>query len=307
MAVVTSDFLAGVLTNFRATFQDSFDAARNLAAWPKIAMEVQSNGLVENHSWLGTVPQMVDVTRGDSQMEGLFSFNYALTNRTWKAQIEVERAVFEDDQIGMLTPRLRQLGEEGVRHPGQLILQLFETNGNAFDGAAFFADTRVIGRSANIDNIQTQTGVTIANIQTDLAVVRARLRTFQDDQGRPMNNVLNTIICNPDIEQTMYQALSIGFPAAAPTASNIQPAGDLVTVNGYTIITNPYITTAGDWYGCAVTPSMKPFIYQSRVAPTLEDQTLGSEDAVKRDRFVYGVRARYEVGYGDPRYAIRVT
>jgi phage major head subunit gpT-like protein len=214
--------------------------------------------------------------------------------------------VFEDDQIGTLAPRLGQLGEEAARHPGQLVLSLFETNGLAFDGVAFFADTRVIGRSANIDNIQTQTGTTVANIQTDLAVVRQRLRLFQDDQGRPMNNILNTIVCNPDIESAMYQALNVPFPAAAPGVQQIPPAGDISTVNGYTIIVNPYITTAGDWYGMAVTPTMKPFIYQTRIAPSLEDLTLGSEDAVKRDRFVYGVRARYEVGYGDPRYAVRV-
>jgi phage major head subunit gpT-like protein len=32
-----------------------------------------------------------------------------------------------------------------------------------------------------------------------------------------------------------------------------------------------------------------------------------TESAVWHDRFVYGVRARYNVGYGDPRLAVRIT
>src|SRR3989304_365074 len=223
MAVVTSDLLAGVLTNFRATFQSAFDAARNIATWREAVIELQAQGLGGANNWGGTPPVMVDVSHGDLQIEGLFSFNYSITNLTWKAAIEVQRAVFEDDRLGLIAPRLAQLGEEAARHPGQLVLQLPVENGNAFDGAAFFADTRVIGRSANIDNNLAQTGTTIANIQTDIALVRRALRLFQDDQGRPMNNVLNFIMCEPGIEQAMYQALSVQFPAAAPTAPNRGP------------------------------------------------------------------------------------
>ena len=309
MAVVTSDFLAGVLTNFRATFQSAFDAARNIATWREAVIELQSQGLVETHNWLGTPPVMVDVSHGDLQIEGLFSFNYSITNLTWKAAIEVQRAVFEDDRLGLIAPRLAQLGEEAARHPGQLVLQLPVDNGNAFDGAAFFADTRVIGRSANIDNNLAQTGATIANIQTDIALVRRALRLFQDDQGRPMNNVLNFIMCEPGIEQAMYQALSVSFPAAAPTVAAIIPADAAVrTINGYTLMANPYITNANEWYGFAVTPTMKPFIYQTRIAPSLEGVIdPNSEAGTIRDRFIYTARARYNVGYGDPRYAVRVT
>jgi len=309
MAVVTSDFLAGVLTNFRATFQSNFDAARNLAAWREVAVEIQSQSLVETHNWLGTPPVMVDVTKGDLQTEGLFSFNYSITNSLYKAAVEVQRAVFEDDRLGLIAPRVAQLGEEAARHPGQLILQLPVDNGNAFDGTAFFADTRVIGRSANVDNNLAQTGATIANIQTDIGLVRRALRLFQDDQGRPMNNVLNVIMCEPGIEQAMYQALSVQFPAAAPTVAGIIPADAAVrTINGYTLVANPYITNANEWYGFAVTQTMKPFIFQSRVAPSLEGPTSpDSESGTIRDRFIYTARARYAVGYGDPRYAVRVT
>src|SRR4030067_1410495 len=133
MAVVPSAFLAGVLTNFRATFQNAFDAARNIATWREAVIELQSQGLVETHNWLGTPPVMVDVSHGDLQIEGLFSFNYSITNLTWKAAIEVQRAVFEDDRLGLIAPRLAQLGAEAAPHPGQLGPHVPGAQGHAFD------------------------------------------------------------------------------------------------------------------------------------------------------------------------------
>jgi phage major head subunit gpT-like protein len=311
MAIVTSDFLAGVMTNFKATFADSFDAARNLAAWRAVAMEVPSTSATTTHTWLGTVPRMVDTTKGDTQMDPMYPFSYSITNNTYRGTVEVERAAFEDDELGLISRRIQQLGEEADRHPGELVLKLPVTNGLAFDGVAYFATSgRAIGAGASVVNSLTQTGLTIANIQTDLGLVRKALRLFQDDQGRPMNNVLNAVMVEPGIEQPMYQALGITFPANAPTAAPIPPGGaTITTVNGYTIIVNPYITDANEWYGFSLTPSMRPFIYQTRVAPALEAliNAPPSVNAVMSDRFIYSVRARYNVGYGDPRYAVRVT
>lgn len=307
MAVVTSDFLAGVLTNFRVGFSQAFDAAANLQPWREIAMEVQSTGDIESHNWLGTVPQMVDVTRGELQVEGLYSFQYNLQNRTFKSAIEVQRKVFEDDKLGTVQPRLAQLGLEAARHPGQLLFQLFTSGGLAFDGTAFFADTRVIGRSANIDNQLAGTGVTVAAFQADLAAARAQMRLFQDDQGRPMNLVGNTIVVPPALEQSAFQALnanqgSITQPAIPATADGSFQA------SGYLVMVNPFLTDANDWYLLHRNGQFRPFVFQTRIAPSLEGITNpNSDEGILRDRFIYTARARYEVGYGDPRYAVKTT
>lgn len=315
MAVVTSDILAGALTNFRATFQAAFDAAQNMSSWRDIALQVQSQKLTESHNWLGTVPTMVDVTHSDLQAEGLFSFNYSITNNTYKAAIEVQRAVFEDDSLGLITPRIAQLAEEAARHPGQLVLQLLVNNGLAFDGTAFIADTRTIGRSANVDNNMASggSGTTLAGFQADLATARATMRKFQDDQGRPLNNVGDTIMVPPELEQLAYQALNISFPAASPNVAMAIPGnagtGDgSLTAAGYRVIVNPYLTDTNDWYLLCTRQATKPFIYQTRIAPSLEGPTTpNTESGTIRDRFLYTVRARYNAGYGDPRYCIRIV
>jgi len=311
MAVVTADFLAGVMTNFRAEFQRAFDAANNAAAWRDLATEVQSNTDTETIQWLGTPPQMVDTTKKDLEMKGLESFNYSIQNLTFKAAIEVQRSTFEDDKLNLIRPRLEQLGQEAARHPGQLIMQLPVSNGLAFDGTAFIADTRTIGLSANIDNNMASggSGTTLAGFQADLATARALLRNFQDDQGRPMNNVGNVIMVPSGLEQLAYMALNISFPAASPNVGPAVPAttDGVIRANGYSIYVNPYLTDANDWYLMSVDGANKPFIYQTRVAPTLENVLDGTEYAVVRDRYIYSVRARYNVGYGDPRRVVRIV
>jgi phage major head subunit gpT-like protein len=315
MAIVNSDFLTGVMTNFRLAFDNAlFDAARNAAPWMELAREVPSTTDTENHSWLGTVPKMVDTTQRDLEVSNLLAFNYAITNKTWKAGFEVERSTFEDDRLNMIPPKITQLAEEAARHPGELIMTLPDDNGLAFDGVAWTGDTRVIGASANIDNNKASlgSGTTIAGFQADLGAARALLRTFQNDKGRPMNSVGNVVMVPPSLEQVAYQALVIAFPAAAPTASNVVPAttDGVIRVNGYSIYVNPFLTAGGanDWYLMAVDGSRKPFVYQTRIAPALEGITTPTtETGIIRDRFVYTARARYNVGYGDPRLVVKIV
>lgn len=305
MAIVNSDFLNNVLTGFRLGFGRAFEAASNLQPWRSIAMETTSTGDTESYNWLGTPPIMVDVTQGEIQIEGAFPFQYNLQNRTYKSAIEVKRASFEDDKFGMIATEIRQLGLEAARHPGQLLFQLFTSGGLAFDGTAFFADTRVLGRSANIDNIQAGSGVTAAQIVADLGTNRGVMRLFQDDQGRPMNLTPNTIIVPAQLEGAMWQALNPGVVTTPPIPATEDGSW---MAGGYLVMVNPYLTDANDWYLLARNGEFRPFVYQERIAPTLEGITSpNSDEGVVRDRFIYSVRARYTVGYGDPRYAIRIT
>jgi phage major head subunit gpT-like protein len=309
MAIVTSDFLNNVLTSYQLLFEGEFAAARNLQPWRDIAMTKQSRRDIESYNWLGTPPVMVDVTKGEVQIEGAHPFQYNIQNRTFKSVVEVKRAAFEDDTYGLISTEVQQLGEEAARHPGQLLFGLFISGGLAFDGLAFFADTRVIGRSANVDNIIAggSDPTVAANFQLQLAAARAQMRLFQDDQGRPMNLVANTIVIPAGLEQAVFQALnanqgSILNPAIPATADGSFQA------SGYLVMVNPYLTDANDWYLMCRNGAIRPFIYQERIAPALEGITTpNSDEGLIRDRFLYAVRARYEVGYGDPRYAIRIT
>lgn len=307
MGVVNSDVLAAILTNYRTLFATDFAAAMKAQPWREVAMEIPSTSLTESYNWLGTPPKMEDVTHGEPTLSGLHSFNFSITNNIYKAAVEVERSMIEDDKLGMVMPRVRQLGPEAARHPGELIFSLLEDNGNAFDDTAFFADTRVIGESANVDNlIAMASSATVTEVQAALSAARAKMRKFQDDRGRPMNLTPNYIMVPPEMEQLMWQALNANqgtitqpvIPASAQGAWSVA---------GFRVLVNPFLTSTVDWYVFHVAGALKPFVFQNRVAPALEGITTpNSESGVIRDKFVYSVRARYNVGYGDPRYAVKL-
>ncbi len=309
MAVVTSDFLAGVRTNFRALYEREFQAAQGLQGWQMLALPQPSDGELNTYNWFGTVPLMQDVTHGTVQLAGLLPDNFSLTNAEYQAAIEVERAAFERDKLGLIMPRIQQLGAEAARHPGQLIFNHVENNDNAFDGSAYFGNTRTIGESANIDNNLAGTGITVAQIQTDLGVAVAEMRVFQDDQGRPMNLRGNVIMIPPELEQLMFQA--INRASGDNVVSPIIPVSDngVWAASGYQVVVNPYLTDANDWYLFHVGQgAMKPFIWQTEKRPVLESDTNPMSRATILARtFVYSVYGRYTTGMTDPRLGVRTV
>lgn len=309
MATVTSDYLSGVLTNFRAIFNTEFEAASSVEGWSAISTKITSSDETETYTWFGQVAKMENVTHGPATKNGLNRYNFSITNEEFQSLQEVERAAFERDKLNLIAPRIGNMGVEAARYPGELIFQLPEDNPTAFDGTAFFANTRTIGASANIDNIVAQTGVTVAAFITDLDTAQGTMALFQDDRGRPMRKQGNVIMCHPTMRGAIWQALNRvagdGVLSPVPPASN----GGVFTASGYTVIPNPYLTDAGDWYLFHVGAGVdRPFIYQEEVAPRLDGDTDPNSRAVIEERtFLYSAYSRGNVGVTDPRLGVKVA
>ena len=308
MAIVTSDYLAGVRTQFRALYEREFAAALGLQGWKQLVLEVPSDTEQNTYEWFGTVPTMQDVTHGSVTLQGLREDNFTLVNAHYQAAIEVERAAMERDRLGLIAPRIQQLGQEAARHPGQLIFQHVLNNVNAFDGSVFFADSRTIGDSGNIDNQIAGTGTTVAQFQTDLGSAVAQMRAFEDDRGRVMNLRGNTIMVPVELEDIAWRALnrSAGDGVTSPVQP-VTPSG-VFSASGYSVVVNPYLTDADNWFlfhvGSGV---MKPFIYQVEKRPALESDTdPNSREAIIQRTFLYSVYGRYATGMTDPRLGVEV-
>ena len=270
--------------------------------------EYQSTGESETYTGIGTVPKMTNVTHDVLQVSPLYVFSQTIVNDVWKSAFNVPRAYYEDEKLGQLQPRIQELGLEAARHPGELVFGLVISNPLAFDGVALIADTRVIGTSANIDN-QIAGGsdpTVVANFQLQLAAARGTMRKFQDEFGRPLNRPGNVIMVPAELESVAYQALN-----AQTTYLNqaVVPAGATGFFNAsqYTVVVNPYLTDVNDWYLIYSSGASSPFIYQTRISPDFEPLAQGSLPAIVNDEFVFTVRARYNVGVGDPRFIVKIT
>lgn len=304
MAVVSTDFLAGLLTNFHAIFESEFAAAEGAADWKKIATEFPSSTEKESYNWLGTVPIMSEWIN-ERIPRGLGAYNFEIVNKNFESTIEVDRNALEDDKYGMIMPRIRQLAQEAARYPDYLVFALLNAGHStlAFDGTNFFADARTIGASANIDNLLAGAyAADAAKIRTGIAAAAVAMRRFEDDRSRPMNLEPDTIACAPEMEIPIRAAL---LPSVVTGLRYAE--ADFVKQ----ILVSPYLkegTTQGhDYYLLCCNRIVKPLIFQMRKRPEfVAVDKPDSRSVFMRRQLYYGVDARFNVGFGDPRCAVKL-
>ena len=292
--IVNSDTLAAIRTDFQAIFLESY--AGFVARWPDAATEFPSTTESLDLSWIGEVPSMKEWL-DERVIEGLRRYRYAITNKNWEATIRVDRNAIEDDTLGVYRPRIQGLGQEAKRHPEEIISDLLingddTTLGLAFDAAAFFANTRSVGDSGNIDNLLAGTGVTQAQFQADYIAAKVALAGYKNDRGKPMNPVLNKLLCvvPPALEFVAKQTFN------ATIISQTQN----ILVGEADVWANPYVGAddANDWYLLNIGGPIKPLAISMRRRPgfdALDDPR--SEHVFKNRSFLYGTDGRYVGGY----------
>ena len=140
-------------------------------------------------------------------------------------------------------------------------------------------------------------------MQTVLAVAgkvgQEKMRLFQDDWGEPLNLRPDTVVCAPEMEIAMRDALLPGV------AGTVRPELDFVKQ----IIVTPWVDLdATDWYMLCTTEEVNPLIFQLRQAPqyVAKDNPNTSDLVFMSNMFYYGADDRFVVGFGDPRTAIKI-
>lgn len=308
MAVVTTDLLAGVMTDFRALWQDAFLAALAPTWYPRVAMEIGSETLTETYNWFGSVPTMKEWI-DQRQYLGLASYNYSLTNKHYEVSLEVDRDTFEDDRLGLIRPRVQQLGMEVPRFIENTMINLL-VNGavagsNSYDGVTFYNASHIVGNPAQAaqTNLFSRTGGTLAQIQTDFAGVKAQMRNVKDGEGRPMNIIVDFIVCTPTDEQVFLQLLNASFIPAGAVAAPMQNT----FIGQADMGVSPYVA-ASTWHAAATKYPVKPLIFQNRKPPEFNGITDPGQFIVFNNRkFLYGVDTRFAGGYGFWEMAIKVA
>lgn len=303
MPIVTSQLLSALTTNYRAVFNQALgDKAAMNEDWKAITTIIPSNTDKESLNWLGANPPMNE-WKDKRQAVGLRDMTYTLTNAHYEATVGIDRDTIEDDKYNMFMPRIRGLAASAFKYMAEKVFSQIddgETN-TAYDGTAMFADTRTIGGSGNIDNlISMACSGSAAEIRAAVAAAQEKMRLFQDDWGKPMNLVPDTILCGPEMELALREA--IFTPAVSQT---IRPETMFVK----RIIVSPWIDSdATDWYMLCTTEEIRPLVMILRKNPEFAAVTNPNDSGVFMDKtFYYGVDCRFAVGFGDPRTAVKLV
>lgn len=299
----------GLLTKgLRSEYLNRLDATQTI--YQDLCTILKSNASIENYRWLGTVPQVRPW--GDGRLpKGLRSESYAITNQKYEASIEVDRDELSDDQTGQISIRIQELAIRAKTHPDYLLAQLL-INGatagfNSYDGVPFFNDAHVSGASGSQDNnlgydAATAAAATVAEFQAAISQAIAAIMGFKDDQGEPMNLGQSgfVIAVSP---ANYFNAVT------AMSAAVINNTNNLIQVLGLgRVIQLPWLTDATKFYTLKTDGVVRPFVFQDR--EPLEFTALdspGSEEGFKREKYLYGVRARYAMTYGYWQHAVLTT
>jgi len=293
MTLVKSDIpellTAGLKTAFFQTFGDS------PAQWDKVATIIPSERDTEQYAWLGALPGMREF-RDERQPGDPKPYSYAIQNKTWESTLSVDRAALEDDQYGQIALRIRQMARVAKSHLDSIVFGLLGTGFTApgYDGAPFFG-THTQGAA------QSNRGADALSAVALQGAITAMMR-FTDDQGRPAGTKPNVLVVPPELywEATVLLTSAL-YPDPVSAASQELAANPLRGM--LTLLTTPYLSSPTQWFLLDTSRVVRAVVLQMRKEFEFGSLEGSSENGFLRDQFLYGVRARYNAGFGDWRAA----
>ena len=302
MAIINS----GLLTKgLRSEFFQRLE--KTTTYFQDLATRIQSNSDSETYKWLGSSPRMREWGTG-RLARGLRTESYSVENLKYEATLEVDRDEISDDKTGQIRIRVGELAERAATHKDFLISQLLingETAGfDSYDAVSFFNDSHVSGASGAQNNKLTSEAVdpdnpTADEFKTALKTALGAMLGFKDDQGDPMAISASGVVCV--VPTTMYLTAleAVNATIVSNTSNVLQGAARIIAF--------PWLTSQTKWYLLKTDGVIRPFIFQDREPVEFTALTEESDEGFRREKFLYGVRARYRLTYGYWQFAVRVN
>lgn len=313
MAVIST----GLLTKgLRSEFFERFNATSTF--YGDLTTPIQSNADQETYRHLGQVPVMREWGTG-RKVQGLNVESYTVANLKYESTLEVDRDEISDDQTGQIRIRVQELALRAATHKDYLLSQLCINGASAgflaSDGQIFFGAAHVWASSGTQDNDLTFDVGTNATalgepddvdnpgpktIQLAFDQAWGAMATFKDDRGEPVNFGMTglVVLVHP-------QAYLKWLTAIQSTLLN--NTGNVLTQFAIRVVPIPWFTDVSMWYLLKTDSVLRPFIFQNREPVEFVSLAEGSTEEFLREKYLYGVRARYRLTYGRWQSAVRTN
>lgn len=284
--VINQQNLDSLYHGYSAAFNKAFnDAETN---YSKIAMTVPSSTRETTYAWMGQIPSMREWI-GDREIQNLIAHDYTIKNKTYELTTRVPVNDIADDQYGIYTPLVQEMGLSAKKHPDVLTFDLLGKgfNEKCYDGKAFFSNEHPMGNDNK--TVQSNKG-TKKLCAASYAEARQALMTIKGDSERTLNIVPDLLVVAPQNETIARELLFADLIAG--TSNTNKNTCDLLVV--------PELTDYPDqWYLLCTKRYIKPLVYQEREKPKLVCKNKETDDNVFfNDEVLYGIKARYNVGFG---------
>lgn len=301
MAIVgTGLTAAGIKSEFFARLDSTTTYFQDLAT------RIPSDKAKETFAFLGTVPPMRQWDSG-RKARGLYEESYDIVNEKYEITLEVDRDELADDQTGQIKIRVNEMAQRAAQHKDALLSTLLVNGASAgylaYDGQIFFSAAHESGLSGAQSNILTPAATdadapTTAEFRTALRQAIARLLSLVDDQAEPMNMAADGLVAIVPGGMYITALEAVNATIVASTTNVLQGA--------CLIIAFPRLTDASKWYLLKTNVAVRPFVFQDREPIEFTSREQDSDEGFLREKFLYGVRARYAMTYGYWQHALQL-
>lgn len=153
--------LQGLTTAYSLAFAVGLGMVAPL--WQRIAMRAQSTTKEQGYPWLGDIPGMREWL-GDRQVHALKKHGYSIRNRSFELTLAVDRDDIEDDQYGVYSPLMQEMGRSASVAPDEQVFGLLSAGFSSlcYDGQYFFDTDHPVeapdGTITAVSNMQSGSG-----------------------------------------------------------------------------------------------------------------------------------------------------
>ena len=292
--------------------------------YTRVCTQVDTTQETQDYGWVGAPPairEFIDERVG----KGLAVSGFKITDKTWEATLAVSRRSLENDQMGEIKSRIREMARQmvmGVDEYAWTMLREsytaagaaaygyswdnYDKNGTKTASTIYFTDTdHVYPAPAEYQTAQDNfpdDAFTVADLFTQYTT----MMTWKDDRGKISPHKPDLLIASPKIWKTCIEAVAplTVVAANATTYNNMAPS------LGLDVMMCPYwaADVAGgtnNWALACTSGVTKPLILQV-FTPAANGQLFefsslegNSDNGFMRDMYYYGIRGRWNIGYGD--------
>lgn len=302
MSLTKSDIPDLLLPGLKAEFALAYRNEIDQSATERLATIINTTLPSQKYAWLGSTPPMREFV-DERRPAGLSPFSMTIEDKVFESTIAVERRAIEDDQLDLIRLRIRDLAFRVAQHRHQMLIQAlidgFSSTG--YDGVSFFNSSHSAFAGGTASN-----KTTAALSSSSLADGVNAMMSVQDDQGIPLGMVPDTLVVGPKNQWSAIELVE--SPTVIYKGNPDDTAASTPYINAFQgklrLVVTPYLVGATDdyWFLLDSKRPIKSLILQQRSDVPVEFSALesasGSEAAFMQDRYFYGARARYNVGYG---------
>ena len=148
--IINQASLNDLFVAYNAAFNTGFRDAVPL--WQNVATRVPSGNRQNHYGWLGQFPQMREWI-GDRHIKAMAAHDYTVVNKPFESTVEVDRDDLDDDQYGVYSPMMQEMGHAAATHPDELVFSLLKAGDSSlcYDGQYFFDVDHPVG-GASVSN-----------------------------------------------------------------------------------------------------------------------------------------------------------